>query len=99
VARTPLLALIFCVAFSPVVISPPAKADPRVLTTSELAAVTAGRVNLPPIQINLNTTVQVARATAISLAVCAACNHATVTAFSDATAFNVNLAELTNLAF
>jgi hypothetical protein len=28
-----------------------------------------------------------------------ACNNATVTASSNATAFNVNLAELTNLAF
>jgi cobalamin biosynthesis protein CobT len=97
VARTSLFVSVFCLALSPAVLSFAAKADPRVLTTSELAAVTAGRVNLPPIQINVNTTVQVARATAISIAICAACNNATVTAFSDATAFN--LAELTNLAF
>ena len=99
VARTLLFASAFCLALSPAVVPGAAKADPRVLTTSELAAVTAGRVVRPLIQIDLNSTVQVARATAISIAVCAACNNATVTAFSNATAFNVNLAELTNLGF
>jgi hypothetical protein len=76
-----------------------AKAEPRVLTGSELAVVTAGRMTLPPLQINVNTTLQVARATAVSTAICTGCTNATVTAFSNATAFNVNLAELTNLAF
>ena len=87
-ARTLLFASILCLASSPAVVPFAAKADPRVLTTSELAAVTAGRVIRPPIQINLNSTVQVARATAISTAVCTGCNNATVTAFSNATAFN-----------
>ena len=98
-ARTLLFASVFCLALSPAVFPFAAKTDPRILTTPELAAVTAGRVVLPPSQINVNSTVQVARATAISTAVCAACNNATVTAFSDATAFNVDLAALTNLAF
>lgn len=99
VARTPLFALVLCLALSPAVVPFAAKADPKVLTTSELALVTAGRVILPPAQINVNRTVQTARATATSTAVCSACTNATVTASSSATAFNVNLAELTNLAF
>ena len=63
VARTPIFVLVLCLALSPAVVPVAAKADPRVLTTSELAAVTAGRMILAPIQINLNHTVQVARAT------------------------------------
>jgi hypothetical protein len=86
-------------ALSPAVLPFAAKADPRVLTPPELAAVTAGRVILPPIQINLNNTVQAARATAASIAICSRCTNATVTASSAATAFNVNVAELTNAAF
>jgi hypothetical protein len=97
-ARTPLFALVLCLALASAVVPVAAKADPRVLTTSELALVTAGRVILPVAQIN--RTVQTARASAISTAVCSACTNATVTASSSATAFNVNLAEqLTNLAF
>jgi hypothetical protein len=99
VLRTVLFASVFGLALSATVLPFAAKADPRVLTTSELAVVTAGRVIRPLVQINVNSTVQVARATAISTAVCVACNNATVTASSNATAFNVNLADLTNLAF
>jgi hypothetical protein len=99
VTRTPVFASILCLALSPAVFPFAAKAEPRVLTAFELAAVTAGRVILPPVQINVNHTAQTARATAVSTAVCSACTNATVTASSSATAFNVNLAELTNLAF
>jgi hypothetical protein len=94
-ARTSLFALVFCLAWSSGVFSPAAKAEPKVLTAVELAAVTSGRM-APPIQINTNTTTQVARATAISIATCAACANATVTASSSATALNTNLAEVTN---
>ena len=98
--RTLLFASVFGgLALSATVLPFAAKADPRVLTTSELAVVTAGRAIPPSVQINVNSTVQVARATAISTAVCVACTNATVTASSNATAFNFNLAELTNLAF
>ena len=97
--RSSLCRLIFCLALSAVMLPVAAKAEPRVLTTSQLATVTAGQITLQPIQINLNTTVQVARATAISIAICAACTNATVTAFSRAAAFNFNVAELTNAAF
>ena len=96
-SRISLLAL--CLALSPAILPFAAKADPRVLTPPELAAVTAGRVMLPPIQINLNNVVQVARATAASIATCSQCINATVNASSAATAFNVNVAELTNAAF
>lgn len=98
-ARALIVASILCLALSPAVLPSAAKADPRVLSASDLEAVTAGRVILPPIQINLNNSVQVARATAISTAICVACINATVTAVSEASAFNVNMAELTNLAF
>jgi hypothetical protein len=99
VARTPLAALVLCLALASAVVPVAAKADPRILSAHELEAVTAGRTILAPIQINLNHTVQVARATAVSTAVCSACINATVTAFSQATASNVNVAELTNQAF
>ena len=99
VARPLLLASVLCLALSPAVAPFAAKADPRVLTTPELAAVTAGGVVRSLIQINRNSTMQLASATAASTVVCAACNNATVTAISNATAINVNLAELTNLAF
>ena len=46
--------LALCLALSPAVLPFAAKADPRVLTPPELAAVTAGNLILPPIQINLN---------------------------------------------
>ena len=95
--RTPHLTVVLCLALSPAVFPIAAKAEPRVLTAAELAAVTAGRAILPSIQINVNNTVQIARATAVSIAICTTCTDATVTAFSEATAFN--LAELTNLAF
>lgn len=98
-ARTPIFVLVLCLALASAVVPVAAKADPRVLTTFELAAVTAGRTILAPIKINLNHTVQVARATSVSTAVCIACINATVTAFSQATASNVNVAELTNQAF
>jgi cobalamin biosynthesis protein CobT len=97
--RTPHLTVVLCLALSPAVFPIAAKAEPRVLTAAELAAVTAGRAILPSIQINVNNAVQIARATAVSIAICTTCTDATVTAFSEATAFNVNLAELTNLAF
>ena len=97
--RTVLFASVSGLALSATVLPFAAKADPRILTTSELAVVTAGRVIRAPVQMNVNSAVQVARATAISTAVCVACNNATVTASSNATAFNVNLADLTNLAF
>ena len=97
--RVPLAALAFCLALSPAAIPMGAKADPKVLTAPELAAVTAGRVVLPPIQLNLNATAQVANATAISIAVCAACGRANVAAISQAAAFNINAARLTNRAF
>jgi hypothetical protein len=96
-SRISLVAL--CLALSPSVLPFAAKADPRVLTPPELAAVTAGSVILPPIQINLNDTVQGARATAASIAICLRCTNATVKASSTATASNVNVAELTNAAF
>ena len=91
--------LALCLALSSSVLPFAAKADPRVLTRPELAAVTAGGVILPSIQINLNNTVQEARATAASIAICSRCTNATVKASSAATAFNVNVAELTNAAF
>ena len=97
--RTVVFASISGLALTATILPSAAKADPRVLTTSELAVVTAGRGIPPSVQINVNSTVQVARATATSTALCVACNNATVTASSNATAFNVNLAELTNLAF
>ena len=69
------------------------------LTASELAAVTAGRVILPPIQINLNNDDAGREGHRHLDRGLRGCTNATVTAFSNATAFNVNLAELTNLAF
>jgi hypothetical protein len=99
VARTTLVVSVLCLALSSAVVPVATKADPRILSAHELEAVTAGRTIRAPIQINLNNTAQVARATAISSAVCIACNNAMVTAFSQAAASNVNVAELTNQAF
>lgn len=92
-------AAILCLGLSAAIFPLAAQADPRVLTEGELAAVTAGGTLVPLMQINLNETVQVARATATSTAICSGCINATVTAVSEATAFNSNAAELTNLAF
>jgi hypothetical protein len=96
VTRTLVLTSALCVALLPAIFPFAAQAEPRVLTPPQLAAVTAGRV---PVQINVNRTAQIARASAVSTAVCSGCTNATVTASSSATAFNVNAADLTNLAF
>ena len=96
--RVPLSALVFCLALSPAVFPFAAKADPRVLTASELEGATAGAVSLPPIQINVNTTAQVAVAIPVAIAVCAVCKNPAVIAVARGTAFNINLAELVNAA-
>ena len=98
VIRPFVCASILCLGLSPAVLPFAAKADPRVLTDWQLAAVTAGGTIVPLMQINLNETVQIARATATSTAICSGCINATVRAFSEATAFNSNVAGLTNLA-
>lgn len=98
VVKAPLSALVLCLALSPAVFPFTAKADPRVLTAPELAGVTAGAVQLPPIQINVNTNAQAAIAVPIAIAVCAACKNPTVVAVAEGAAFNLNSAELGNLA-
>jgi hypothetical protein len=96
VVKLPLSALAFCLALSPAVYPVAAKAEPRVLTAPELAGVTAGAVKLPPIQLNVNTTAQVAVAVPIAIAVCAACKNPIVTARAEGAAFNFNSANLAN---
>ena len=93
-----LSALVFCIALSPAVLTFAANADSRVLTAPELARVTAGAVKLPPIQINVATNAQVAVAVPIAVAVCAVCKRPNVIAVAQGTAFNINLADLTNVA-
>jgi hypothetical protein len=97
VIKSPVAALAFCLALSPAVLPFAAKADPRVLTASELAGLTAGAVKLPSIQINVNTNAQVAVAAPIAVAVCAACKSPSVIAVAEGRASNFNLAQLTNL--
>jgi hypothetical protein len=98
VVRTPLSALVLSFALSSAVFPFATKADPRVLTAPELAGVTAGAVKLPPIQINVNTTAQVAVAIPVAIAVCAVCKNPAVTAVAQGTALNINLAKLVNAA-
>jgi hypothetical protein len=98
VVKGRLSALVICLALSPAVFPLAAKADSRVLTAPELAGVTAGVVKLPPIQINVATNAQVAVAVPIAVAVCAVCKRPNVIAVAQGTAFNINLADLTNVA-
>lgn len=95
--KIPLSALVIGVALSSTVFPFAAEADPRVLTAPELAGVTAG-LSLPPIQINVNTNAQVAVVTPIAIAVCAACRSPSLIAVAEGRAFNLNLAQLTNIA-
>ena len=95
--NVPLSALALCLALLPAVFPFAAKADPRVLTAPELAGVTAGLVQLPPIQINVNTNAQVALAIPVAIAVCAVCRNPNVIALAEGRAFNINLARFTNL--
>jgi hypothetical protein len=99
VGKVPLSALALCLALSSAVFPFAAKADPRVLTAPELAGVTAGLVTLAPIQINVNTNAQVALAVPIAIAVCGVCKNPTLVALAEGRAFNINRANLANLAF
>ena len=98
-ARTPIFVLVLCLALASAVVPVAAKADPRVLTTSELAAVTAGRVILAANSDQLEShgagregDLHLDR----DLRGVHQCDRDRVL---QATAFNVNVAELTNLAF
>lgn len=88
-----------CVAV-PLIVPVGVKADPKVLTGSQLGTVTAGFTLVLPIvvQTNVNATGQAAVATSVAVAVCAVCDNPTVAAFAPSTAFNINVAELTNFA-
>lgn len=104
-------AVALCILVPAVTIATAAKAEPTVLTTAQLETISAGQsrpfvnvnlapppvnVNTSPVQLNLNVVKQVAVATSISIAVCAACKNSLVTAASGAAATNINLANLQN---